>query len=150
MNINRTHGGLKTLKTASPVTLETQKLRSPSSWLEQNYIVSGGQPRLTNPPSSFPPKPSISSKTPYMYMLTASLILTSCYGNSSARDDKGPAEVEHWWIPKGGFWPVSHGESLQLNSVVNTNSPCLFQQEVLLWSSHLCINWCNPCGWWSV
>lgn len=50
MNINRMHGGLKTLKRASPVTLETQKLWSSSSWLEQNYIVSGGQPRLTNPP----------------------------------------------------------------------------------------------------
>lgn len=41
-----------------------------------------------------PQGPSISYGTPYMCIRIASLILTSCWVNSSARDGRKPAGVE--------------------------------------------------------
>lgn len=77
--------------------------------------------------------PSTSHWTPYMYMVTISLIPASCYGNSGARDGRKPAEMEHWLIPKGVFWPGNDGESPQLNSVEYIEHlPCFSERGVTL------------------
>lgn len=77
--------------------------------------------------------PSTSHWTPYMYMVTTSLIPASCYGNSGARGGREPVEIEHWLIPKGVFWPGNDDESPQLNSVEYIEHlPCFWERGVTL------------------
>lgn len=153
MSINRTHGVWRPWRQH---LLLPWRVRSCgyNSWLGQDVHCVWRWSQTHKSPLTPSPGPSTSYWTSYMHMVTTSLILTCCEGNSGARDGRGPAGNRTmidtkgsvlasklwWWVITIEFCCeyIEHMSFLARGAILEFSFECQLIQSMWL---IVCIQW---------